>query len=181
VGLIHEYGKAGPANTRCLHITPHHTTNLKFINGHFVDELRKFILRFNISIHFIPKFPLEKLKIPFCFTTCLRNTVVLFWCTCTVFASFRINDAGTVFGCVGGNNNSVYQIYRAILPLYRVPCANCVAAYNETCCLKNLLTLKCSVVWNGRISEGSFGRDMTFLLRILFNGLRFIEFPALRT
>jgi len=61
VGLIHAYGKAGPVNTSCPHITPHHSTNVKIVRGNFVDVHRKVMLRFHVFTQFTHVFTVKKI------------------------------------------------------------------------------------------------------------------------
>jgi hypothetical protein len=122
--------------------------------------------------------PLEKLKIPFCFTTCLRCPDAHVRISCHFIL---IMQAQWLAVWVETTIRYIKYVVRFFFFLSRAVCKIC-------CCLQRNLLLenfyifvKCSAVWNGRIREGSFGMDMTFLLRTVFNGLGFIQFPALRT
>jgi len=47
----------------CPHITSHHTTNLKVVRVHFVDEHRRVMLRFHVFIHFVQMFIVENISV----------------------------------------------------------------------------------------------------------------------
>ena len=63
MGLIHAYGKAWPVNTSCPHITPHQPINIKTVRGHFVNDHRKVMLRFQVFTQFIHMFTFEKISV----------------------------------------------------------------------------------------------------------------------
>ena len=99
------------------HISPHHTTNHKVVRIHFMDKHRRVMLKFHIFSHFVPVFTFKKIsvkcvfdlyfmnvsshKIPSRVTIYFWATVVLFWCICSGFVSFCVDDADTLVYFVG--------------------------------------------------------------------------------
>jgi hypothetical protein len=167
------------------------------VKGHFVDDIRKVALKFNISTHFIQMFTFEKSSVrcvvrSFFTDIKLQNFVSLhdlfakhiyvlvmhlygfciiscWWCWYNVWLCGWKQQ----FGISNTSSDSFF--------ISRVVCKFCFCLQWNLLLENFYLYVKCSAVWNGRIREGSFGMDMTFLLRTLFNGLRFSEFAVLRT